>query len=69
MGPADPPASPQGSFDKSNARYDELMFDEHADSFFWLLEENARLRGLLVRISNMKRKRWPARDIRRLRAP
>jgi hypothetical protein len=34
-------------------RPDEYSFDEHAEGVFSLLEENARLRGLVVTLSTM----------------
>ena len=31
----------------------DVFDDETSDQVFWLLEENARLRGLVIRLSNM----------------
>ncbi len=53
MGPAYPPRGNQGRIDQSPRRGDEYTFYEHADNVLSLLEENARLRGLVVRLSTI----------------
>ena len=53
MGPAYPPRRKQERIDQSPRRGDEYTFYEHADNVLSLLEENARLRGLVVRLSTI----------------
>jgi len=53
MGPAYPPRGNQERIDQSPRRGDEYTFYEHADNVLSLLEENARLRGLVVRLSTI----------------
>jgi hypothetical protein len=53
MGPAYPPRGNQERIDTSSRRGDEYVFHEHADNVLSLLEENARLRGLVVRLSTI----------------
>ena len=59
MGPAYPPDSKQKfldeeeCFDESPLRRDENADDEHSDSLLSLLEENARLRGLVVKLTDL----------------
>ena len=59
MGPAYPPDSKQKfldeeeCFDESSLRRDENADDEHSDSLLSLLEENARLRGLVVKLTDL----------------
>jgi hypothetical protein len=43
----------QGYLDRRPDRRDEYSFDEHGEGVFSLLEENARLRGLVVTLSTM----------------
>ena len=52
MGPAYPPRG-NPRIDQSPRRGDEYTFYEHADNVLSLLEENARLRGLVVRLSTI----------------
>jgi hypothetical protein len=53
MGPAYPPRGNAERVDKLSRRGDEYTFHEHADNVLSLLEENARLRGLVVRLSTI----------------
>jgi hypothetical protein len=59
MGPAYPPDSKQKFVDKeecldeSSLRGEEDTDDEHSDSVLSLLEENARLRGLVVKLTDL----------------
>jgi hypothetical protein len=59
MGPAYPPDSKQefldeqGCLDESLLRNDEDSYDEHSDGVTSLLEENARLRGLVVKLTDL----------------
>jgi hypothetical protein len=48
-----PPKADKGHLDGVPHRPDEYSFDEHGDGVLSLLEENARLRGLVVRLSTM----------------
>ena len=59
MGPAYPPESKQRFLDEQEC-LDELAFrgeehtdDEHSDNVLSLLEENARLRGLVVKLTDL----------------
>jgi hypothetical protein len=59
MGPAYPPDSKQKFLDEQEC-LDESAFhgeehtdDEHSDSVLSLLEENARLRGLVVKLTDL----------------
>jgi len=49
----DPLKADQGHLDRQPDRPDEHGFDEHGEGVFSLLEENARLRGLVVTLSTM----------------
>ena len=59
MEPAHPPDSKQKfvdeeeRFDESSLRGQEHTYDEHSDSVLSLLEENARLRGLVVKLTDL----------------
>ena len=59
MGPAHPPDSKQEfldeqeCFDESLLRDEECMDDEHSVGVTSLLEENARLRGLVVKLTSL----------------
>ena len=59
MGPAYPPDSKkefldkQGCLDESPRRGEEYTDDEHSDGIVSLLEENARLRGLVVKLTDL----------------
>jgi hypothetical protein len=59
MEPAYPPDSKRKShdekecFDESALRGEEHPNDEHSDSVLSLLEENARLRGLVVKLTDL----------------
>jgi hypothetical protein len=59
MEPAYPPDSKQEFFDEqehldeSSRRGKEDWDDEHSDSVLSLLEENARLRGLVVKLTDL----------------
>jgi hypothetical protein len=48
-----PPENNQSHLDQSRDRGDEYTFDEHGKGVLSLLEENARLRGLVVRLSTI----------------
>jgi hypothetical protein len=59
MGPAYPPDSKQQFldeqeyFDESPLRDEDYKDDEHSDGVTSLLEENARLRALVVRLTDL----------------
>jgi hypothetical protein len=53
MGPAYRPESNQDDLDESPEWDDGYSFDEHGEGVLSLLEENARLRGLVVRLSTI----------------
>jgi len=59
MGPAYPPdgkqqfLDAQGCLDESLLRDDADGYDEHSDGMTSLLEENARLRGLVVKLTGL----------------
>jgi hypothetical protein len=53
MGPAYPPHSKQERLDEPPLLGDENTYDEHGDDVISLLEENARLRGLVVRLTDI----------------
>jgi hypothetical protein len=59
MGPAYPPDSKrkfldeEECLDESTFRGEEHADDEHSDNVLSLLEENARLRGLVVRLTDL----------------
>jgi hypothetical protein len=53
MGPAYPPRGNQARIEQSPRRADEYTFHEQADNVLSLLEENERLRGLVVRLSTI----------------
>ncbi len=53
MGPAHPSDSKQERLDGSPPGCDEIAFDEHPDDMVSLLEENARLRKLVVKLSDI----------------
>jgi hypothetical protein len=59
MEPAYPPDSKQKfldeeeCFDESLLRGEEHAYDEHSDNVLSLLEENARLRGLVVKLTDL----------------
>jgi hypothetical protein len=59
MGPAYPPdrkkefLEDQGCLDESLLRDDEFADDEHSDDIVSLLEENARLRGIVVKLTGI----------------
>ncbi len=59
MAPAYPPDSKQQFldeqqyFDESPLRSEEYVDDEHSDGVTSLLEENARLRALVVRLTDL----------------
>ena len=59
MGPAYPPDSKkefledQGCLDESLLRDDEFADGEHSDDIVSLLEENARLRGIVVKLTGI----------------
>jgi hypothetical protein len=56
MGPTYPPDSKQkfhDGEDESSRRRDEDADDEHSDGVLSLLEENARLRGLVVKLTDL----------------
>ncbi len=53
MGPAYPPHSMQDRLEGSPLECDELANDEHNDDIVSLLEENARLRSLVVKLSEL----------------
>jgi hypothetical protein len=53
MGPAYPPHSKQKFLDESALRGEEHMDDEHSDDVVSLLEENARLRSLVVKLTDL----------------
>jgi hypothetical protein len=59
MGPAYPPdrkqefIEEQGCVDESLLREEEFTDDEHSDDIVSLLEENARLRGIVVRLTDI----------------
>ncbi len=59
MGPAYPPDSKQelldgrGCLDESPLRDEEFADDEHSDGVASLLEENARLRGIVVKLTGL----------------
>jgi hypothetical protein len=59
MGPVYPPDSKQAFRDKQNCLgesplcNDEHIDDEHSDGIVSLLEENARLRGLVVKLTDI----------------
>src|SRR5215210_5547723 len=48
-----PPEGNQSHLNQSRDRGDEYTFDEHGKGVLSLLEENARLRGLVVRLSTI----------------
>src|SRR3954468_23632506 len=48
-----PSKADQDHLDRLRDRRDEVSFDEHGDGVFSLLQENARLRGLVVTLSTM----------------
>jgi hypothetical protein len=48
-----PPNSKQGELDESLLRVDGYTYDEHGDDVVSLLEENARLRGLAVKLTEL----------------
>jgi hypothetical protein len=47
------PKADQGQLDRRRDRLDEYSFHEHRDDVVSLLEENVRLRGLVVTLSTM----------------
>jgi hypothetical protein len=53
MGPADPPQSTQERLDGSPLGCDEYTWDEHTGDVVSLLEENARLRRLVIKLSEL----------------
>ena len=59
MGPAYPPdgkqelLEEQGCLDESLLHEDEFIDDEHSDDIVSLLEENARLRGIVVKLTDI----------------
>ena len=53
MGPADPPHSTQERLDGSPLGCDEYTCDEHTGDGVSLLEENARLRRLVIKLSEL----------------
>ena len=59
MAPAYPPDSKreflddQECFDESSLRGEDYVDDEHSDGVTSLLEENARLRALVVRLTDL----------------
>ena len=53
MGPADPPQSTQERLDGSSPGCDEDTYDEHSGDVVSLLEENARLRRLVIKLSEL----------------
>ena len=59
MGPAYPPDSKQelidkqGCLDESLLREERFTDDEHSDDVVSLLEENARLRGIVVKLTDI----------------
>jgi hypothetical protein len=53
MAAADPANSKQDSFDEVLLHDDEFADDEMSDGVVSLLEENARLRGLVVKLSDI----------------
>jgi hypothetical protein len=53
MGPAYPPPSTRERLDGSPHRCDEYTYDEHTGDVVSLLEENARLRRLVVKLSDI----------------
>jgi hypothetical protein len=57
MGPAYLPDTKQEileqSLDESHPRGEEYSDDEHSDGIVSLLEENARLRGLVVKLTDL----------------
>jgi hypothetical protein len=53
MGHAYPRHSKQERLDGSPLECDEYSFDEHADDVVSVLEENARLRSLVVKLSEV----------------
>ena len=59
MGPAYPPDSKQelldeqGCLDESLLREEGFIDDEHSDDIVSLLEENARLRGIVVKLTDI----------------
>jgi len=53
MGPAYRPHSTQERRDGSPPGCDEDTYDEHTDDVVSLLEENARLRSLVIKLSEL----------------
>jgi hypothetical protein len=57
MGPAYPPDSKQEiiekCLDETSPHGEEYADDEHSDGIVSLLEENARLRGLVVKLTDL----------------
>jgi hypothetical protein len=53
MGQAYPPHSRQAGLDGSPVGCDEASGDEHSDDVMSVLEENARLRSLVVKLSEI----------------
>jgi hypothetical protein len=57
MGPAYPPDSKQEilekCLDETSPHREEYTDDEHSDGIVSLLEENARLRGLVVKLTDL----------------
>ena len=57
MGPAYPPDSKheilEQCLDESPSRGEEYTDNEHSDGIVSLLEENARLRGLVVKLTDL----------------
>jgi hypothetical protein len=53
MGKVYSPDSKQEHLDGSPLERDEITYDEHADDVVSLLEENARLRKLVVKLSEI----------------
>jgi hypothetical protein len=53
MGPAYPPHSAQERLDGSPPGCDEYTYDGHTGDVVSLLEENARLRSLVIKLSEL----------------
>ncbi len=59
MGPSYPPdrkqefLEEQGCIDESLLRDEEFADDDHSDDIVSLLEENARLRGIVVKLTDI----------------
>jgi hypothetical protein len=68
MGPAYPPDSkqeflePQGCLEESLLPDQEFTDDEHSDDNVSLLQENARLRGIVVRLTGIILRRIADRE-------